>query len=371
MSDRKRGDFILIFSVATLVIFGIIMVFSASYYTSLNTNGDAYYYLKRVIIWAILGTTLMVITSKVSYKIYREHAKAIALVALGLLILTLTPLGININQAQRWIGVGPITIMPGEIAKPAVAMFVAKYLSDNPNIIKDFKRGVLPMYGVIAAFAILIMLQPNMSTAVTLACIVLFIMIAAGMKWIHLAFTGAIGVLGAGILILMEPYRIARATSFLNPFNDPLGTGFQAVQSLLALGSGGLFGVGLGKSIQKTLYLPEPMNDFIFAIIGEELGYIGCLVVLAVYMIFIWRGIHIAIHSRDLYGTLLATGLTAMVAIQVVFNIAVVTSSMPPTGVALPFISWGGNSLAILMASSGILVNISKNQVRISEEVQK
>ena len=371
MSDRNRGDFILIFSVAILVIFGIVMVFSASYYTSLNTNGDAYYYLKREIIWAILGTTGMVVTSRLSYKVYRKYALFVVAVALVLLVLTLTPLGVSINEAKRWIGVGPITIMPGELAKPAVAMFVAKFLSDKPNIIQDFRKGVLPMYGLIVVFAGLIMKQPNMSTAVTLTCIILFIMIAAGMKWIHLALTGLVGVLGGVILILMEPYRLARATSFLNPFNDPLGTGFQAVQSLLALGSGGLFGVGLGKSIQKTLYLPEPMNDFIFAIIGEELGLIGCLAVLAVYMIFIWRGIHIAIHAKDLYGSLLATGLTAMVAVQVVFNIAVVSSSMPPTGVALPFISWGGNSLAILMASAGILVNISKNQVRISEEVQQ
>ena len=252
----------------------------------------------------------------------------------------------------------------GELAKPAVAIFVAKYLSRKPNIIKDFRRGVLPTLAVMVAFAGLIMIQPSMSTAMTLCGIVIFIMIAAGMKMSHFGVIVALGGGAAALLIALEPYRLLRATSFLDPFADPLGTGFQAVQSLLALGSGGLFGVGLGKSIQKTLYLPEPMNDFIFSIIGEELGFIGCLVIIALYIVLIWRGIHIAINAKDMFGMLLATGLTAMIAIQVVLNIAVVTSSMPPTGVSLPFISWGGNSLAILMGSAGIMVNISKNSVR-------
>lgn len=364
MSDRKNGDFILIFTVAILVIFGIVMVFSASYYTALNSEGDAYYYLKRVIIWAAVGSALMIAASRVPYKLYAAWAPVILGVSLLLLLLIWTPLGVEINEARRWIGVGSITIMPGELAKPAVAIFAAKYLSKKPNRIKSIKEGVAPMLVLMIVFGGLIMLQPNMSTAVTLCGIVVFIMIAAGMKLSHLGALGIMGVLAGVVLMMAEPYRWARFTSFLDPFADPLGTGFQAVQSLLALGSGGLFGVGLGKSIQKTLYLPEPMNDFIFAIIGEELGYIGCLLVLAAYIVLIWRGIHIAINAKDMFGMLLATGLTAMIAIQVVFNIAVVTSSMPPTGVSLPFISWGGNSLAILMGSAGILVNISKNSVR-------
>lgn len=364
MSDRKNGDFILIFTVAILVIFGIVMVFSASYYTALNSEGDAYYYLKRVIIWAVIGSALMIAASRVPYKLYAAWAPVILGVSLLLLLLIWTPLGVEINESRRWIGVGSITIMPGELAKPAVAIFAAKYLSKKPNRIKSIKEGVAPMLALMLVFGGLIMLQPNMSTAATLCGIVVFIMIAAGMKLKHFIAMCLLGVAGGFALMIAEPYRWARFTSFLDPFADPLGTGFQAVQSLLALGSGGLFGVGLGKSIQKTLYLPEPMNDFIFAIIGEELGYIGCILVLAAYIVLIWRGIHIAINAKDMFGMLLATGLTAMIAIQVVLNIAVVTSSMPPTGVSLPFISWGGNSLAILMGSAGILVNISKNSVR-------
>lgn len=363
MSDRKYGDFILIFSVCTLVIFGVVMVFSASYYTALNSEGDAYYYLKREILWVIVGAVLMVIASRFPYKTLGLWSPGIIITATVLLLLIFTPLGVEINSARRWIGVGPITIMPGELAKPAIAIFAARYLSKRPNLVKTWK-GILPLLGITAIFAVLIMLQPNMSTAITLCGIVVFIMIAAGMKLSHLASLGAVGIGLIGVLIATEPYRLARATSFLDPFADPLGKGFQAVQSLLALGSGGLFGVGLGRSIQKTLYLPEPMNDFIFAIIGEELGYIGCLLVILAYLVLIWRGIHIALNAKDMFGMLLATGLTSMIALQVIFNIAVVTSSMPPTGVALPFISWGGNSLAIQMGSAGILLNISKNSVR-------
>lgn len=365
MSDRKKnGDFILIFTVAILVIIGIVMVFSASYYTALNSEGDAYYYLKRVIIWAAIGSALMILASRISYKVYAAWATPIIVVAAVLLLLIWTPLGVEINEARRWIGVGGITVMPGELAKPAVAIFAAKYLSKKPNRIKSITEGVIPMVLLMALFAGLIMLQPSMSTAMTLCGVLLFIMIAAGMKLSHLAAFGVLGLSAVVILVVTSPYRVLRATSFLDPFADPLGTGFQAVQSLLALGSGGLFGLGIGKSIQKTLYLPEPMNDFIFAIIGEELGFIGCLLIIALYIVLVWRGIHIAINAKDMFGMLLATGLTAMIAIQVVLNIAVVTSSMPPTGVSLPFISWGGNSLAILMGSAGILVNISKNSVR-------
>ncbi len=364
MSDRNRGDFILIFTVAVLVIAGIVMVFSASYYTALNTQGDPYYYLKRDIIWALLGSALMFVASKVSYKTYNSWALTILIVAVILLLLVFTPFGVSINGARRWIGVGGFTIMPGELAKPAVAIFTASFIAREPERIKSLKSGVLPLLAIMAIMAGLILKQPNMSTAVTVAGIMVFIMVVGGMRLPHLAGLTAAGIAAGGLLMVIEPYRWKRFTSFLDPFADALGTGFQVVQSLLALGSGGLFGVGIGKSIQKTLYLPEPMNDFIFAIIGEETGYLGCMFFLFLYTIFVWRGIHIAIKCKDLFGTLLAAGLTSMIAIQVVLNIAVVTSSMMPTGIALPFVSWGGNSLAISMGCAGILVNISKNSLR-------
>ena len=364
MAERKSGDFLFIFVVILLVVFGIIMVFSSSYYTALNSEGDAYYYLKRVVMWAGIGGVGMIITSRFPYRAYAGWAPIVLGVAIILLLLVLTPLGVEINGAKRWIGVGPITIMPGELAKPAVAIFTAWFLSRDPGRILSFKQGVLPLLALIGLCVGLILMQPNMSTAITVAMIIVIIMFAAGMRMTHLFGLAGLGALGVIGMVALEPYRLERFTSFLDPFADPLDTGFQAVQSLLALGSGGLFGVGLGKSIQKTLYLPEPQNDFIFAIIGEEMGFIGCILLIFCFVVLIWRGIHIAINAKDMFGMLLATGLTGMIAIQVVLNIAVVTSSMPPTGVALPFVSWGGNSLAIFMACAGILVNISKGNLR-------
>lgn len=364
MSEKKSSDFTLIFIVTLLVIFGIIMVFSSSYYYALAKNGDAYYFLKRDLIWALAGFAAMFIASMVSYKIYKKIAPILFVISIILLLLVFSPLGVEINYARRWIGVGTITIMPGEIAKICVIIFCAWFLSQKPERIKSFFKGVLPLLLVIVLYFGLIIKQPNLSTAVTVSAIVVIMMFAAGMKFFHLFGLFIVGVLGIAAMIIAEPYRMKRLTSFLDPFADPMGSGYQVIQSLLALGSGGLFGVGLGRSIQKTLYLPEPQNDFIFAIIGEEIGFIGCVAVIVCFMLLIWRGIHIAINAPDLFGSLLAVGITGMIAVHVVINIAVATSSMPPTGIVLPFISWGGNSLLIFMGSMGILLNISKHSIK-------
>lgn len=364
MSEKKSSDFTLIFIVTLLVIFGIIMVFSSSYYYALAKNGDAYYFLKRDLIWALAGFAAMFIASLVSYKIYRKIAPVLFVISIILLLLVFSPLGVEINYARRWIGVGTITIMPGEIAKICVIIFCSWFLSGKPERIKSFFKGVLPLLLVIVLYFGLIIKQPNLSTAVTVSAIIVIMMFAAGMKFLHLFGLFFVGVSGITAMIIDEPYRMKRLTSFLDPFADPMGSGYQVIQSLLALGSGGLFGVGLGRSIQKTLYLPEPQNDFIFAIIGEEIGFIGCVAVIVCFMLLIWRGIHIALNAPDLFGSLLAVGITGMIAVHVVINIAVATSSMPPTGIVLPFISWGGNSLLIFMGSMGILLNISKHSIK-------
>ena len=363
MSDKKSSDFTLIFIVTLLVIFGIIMVFSSSYYYALAKKGDAYYFLKRDLIWAVVGFASMFVASYVNYRIYRKVAPVLFVASIVLLLLVFTPLGIEINYAKRWIGAGPVTIMPGEIAKICVIIFCAWFLSKNPEKIKSFIKGVFPLLLIIITYFTLIILQPNLSTAVTISMIIVVMMFVTGMKITHLFglfITGVLGVIG---MIFLEPYRMQRLTSFFDPFSDPMGSGYQVIQSLLALGSGGLFGVGLGRSIQKTLYLPEPQNDFIFAIIGEEVGFIGSAALIICFMVLIWRGIHISINAPDLFGTLLGSGITAMIAIQVIINIAVATSSMPPTGITLPFISWGGNSLVLFMGSMGILLNISKHTI--------
>lgn len=347
-----------------LVIFGVIMVFSASYYYSISQDGSAYSYLRRHGMWVIMGFAVMMLGASVDYRKLQKLAVPGLALSILLLVLVLTPLGVTINGAKRWIGVGPITIMPGELAKLAAIVFVAWYLSSDMDRIKSLKYGILPMLALMAVLGGLIVKQPNLSTAITVCGIIVAMMLVAGMKWKY--FFGAAGAGAAGILSIVlfmkDSYWYTRLTAFTDPFADPLDTGYQAVQSLLALGSGGLFGVGLGKSVQKNLYLPEPQNDFILAIIGEELGFIGVLCLMVVYCLFLWRGIHIAINAPDQFSMLLASGIVLMVAIQVILNIAVVTSSMPATGINLPFISYGGNALLIFMFSAGVLVNISRHE---------
>lgn len=347
----------------SLVIFGLIMVFSASYYYSISQDGTPYSYLKKHGAWAMIGFGLMMFAASTDYRKYKKLAIPGIIISVALLCLIFTPLGVTVNGATRWIGVGSITLMPGEIAKLAAILFVSWYLSEDMSRIGSIKRGILPMLGVMAVLAGLIIKQPNLSTAITVCGIIVAMMLVAGMKWRY--FFGAAGAGVAGILSILlfmkDSYWYTRLTSFTDPFADPLNEGYQAVQSLLALGSGGLFGVGLGKSVQKNLYLPEPQNDFILAIIGEELGFIGVLLLMALYCLFLWRGIHVAINAPDQFGMLLGSGIVLMVAIQVILNIAVVTSSMPATGINLPFISYGGNALLIFMFSAGVLINISRH----------
>jgi cell division protein FtsW len=360
MTKKKSSDFTLMLTVLTLVVIGVIMVFSSSHYFALSKMGDSYHFFKKELIWAGLGFLGMLVTMNIDYRKYKKIAFLGYLFSLVLLILVLTPMGIEYNGAKRWLGVGGFTIMPGEVSKLCAILFVALLLSRQPKKINNFFKGVIPCLVIIGIYGLLILKQPNLSTAVTIAFIIISMMFVAGMRWAHLMM---IGISGIGLLIVMiiiEPYRMRRLTSFLDPFTDPQGSGYQVIQSLLALGSGGLFGVGLGKSIQKYLYIPEPQNDFIFAIIGEELGFIGCVTVIILFLLLIWRGIRIAINAPDLFGCLIATGITTMVGVQAIINIAVATSSMPVTGIPLPFISWGGNSLALFMAAMGVLLNISR-----------
>ena len=365
----KSGDFWLMLFTLMLVLFGLIMVFSASYYSSISQDGNPYSYLVRHGAWVVFGLVAMAFGALFDYRKYKKWALPILIVSVILLVLVLTPLGQTTNGATRWIKVGPVTLMPGEIAKIAAIIFVAWFLSEDASRIKSLKRGILPLLGIIAVYGALIVKQPNLSTAITVCGIIIAMMLVAGLKWRYVATAGGIGVVGilSIVIFMKDTYWYNRLTSFTDPFQDALGDGYQAVQSLLALGSGGLFGVGLGKSVQKNLYLPEPQNDFILAIIGEELGYIGVLLLIALYCLFIWRGIHIALNAPDQFGLLLASGIVLMVAIQVILHIAVVTSSMPPTGINLPFISYGGNALLIFMFSAGVLLNISRHGLKVQE----
>ena len=357
----QSADYTLIVLTCALVIFGVIMVFSASYYWSIDKTGTPYHFLIRDVIFAGAGFVLMLICASLDYHVYKKWAPHFMVLAIVLLGMVFTPLGKTVNGATRWLDLKVITIMPGEIAKLAIIIFVAWFLSRDLRRIHDLFRGILPLLMLAGLTGLLIMKQPNMSTAMTIVMIVVAMMFVAGLDWIYVI--GAVGlVVAAGVYLIFADggYRLQRFTSFLDPFADPLGDGYQVCQGLMALGSGGFLGRGLGKSIQKNLYLPEPQNDFILAIIGEELGYIVFLILMLVYLFLIWRGIQIILGAPDRFGMLLGSGIVMMIGIQVLLNVAVVTSSMPPTGVTLPFISYGGNALWLFMGSMGILLNISR-----------
>ena len=366
-------DFLTLLIVSILVVFGVIMVFSASYYTSISESGDPYEYLIADGKLALIGFALMILLMFIDYHIYFRIAPVALVLALGLMVFLIipgNPMAVTLNQATRWLKIPgiPFTLMPGEIAKIAIILFTARFLTKNPKAVhKLLGIGVL---GVIAiAFFLLYYKQPNLSTAITFVMIVFVMMMIAGLHWGWLvAFFGAIAAGFVGIPILMpDHYWTTRLTSFMDPFADKLNSGWQAVQSIFALSRGGLTGAGLGNSVIKALYLPEPMNDYILAIIGEELGFIGCFVLFAVYLFLIWRFARIAMKAPDTFGMLLATGITAMLGVQVLLNVAVVTSSMPATGIALPFVSYGGNALLLFMGSTGIMLNIAKQQKREAE----
>ena len=360
--NSKTGDLMIVMLVVALVIFGIAMIFSASYYPSSTNYYNPYHYLKRQLIWAAVGAFVMWVCSKIDYHFWARLWIIATVACVILLIVVLTPLGTEANGSQRWIQVGPVTIMPGELAKVAIILFITGYFSRHPKWSESFLKGPIAVAGVTAVFGGLIMLQPNMSTAFTVVAIAGGMLLVAGAKWRHLGVLAGAGFAAGVVLIFSSDYRKDRFLSFLDPFADELGDGWQVSQSLLALGSGGLFGLGPGNSVQKTLYLPYPQNDFILAIIGEELGFVGVFCLICVFLLLIWRGCHVAMNAVDYTGMMLAAGITMMIGIQVIINIAVVTSCMPPTGIILPFISYGGNALLIFMGAMGILLNISKHQ---------
>lgn len=362
--NLRQSDFVIVAMVTILVIFGVVMVFSASYYKSINESGSPYSYLIKQGVFAVTGFVIMGVCSWLDYHIWRRLSVLIMLASILLLLAVFSPLGVSEGGATRAIYIG-FTIMPGEISKIAVIIFTAAYLASDPKIILSFRRGVLPLLVLMGIVGGLIIKQPNLSTAITVCGIIAGIMFLAGLQWKYVIMALVAG--GGGIFGLIQigekigaAHWGKRFTSFLDPFADAGGDGYQIVQSLLALGSGGLFGLGLGKSIQKNLYLPEPQNDVIVAIIGEELGFVGLLLLILVYVVLLWRCFHVCLNAPDRFGMLLAGGITIMIGLQVVLNIAVVTSSMPPTGIALPFISYGGNALWIFMAASGMLLNVSR-----------
>lgn len=357
-------DFVLFSTVMLLVSIGVVMVYSASSYIAyFNPNiHDSTYYLKRQFLWAVIGIVFMIIMANVDYHIYKRYTKILMLITVALLLVVFA--SHPVNGARRWIDLGFTSLQPSEIAKYIVVLYLAKSIENKGEKIKSLGYGVIPYILVAGFYAGLVLAEKNLSIASVIMIVTFIVLFVAGAQMKHL-FTvllpiGALGV----VFTIFEPYRMKRLMNFRNPWLDSQKEGYQLVQSLLALGSGGIWGVGLGKSRQKCFYIPEPHNDFIFAIIGEELGLIGCVFIIALFIIFIWRGIQISSKARDTYGMILAIGITSVIAVQAVINIAVVTGSMPVTGVPLPFISSGGSSLVINLIAMGILLNISRQSKR-------
>lgn len=354
-------DFTLVITVLLLLALGLTMVLSASSPTALSESGDSYKYFSKQLIFAIAGLPTMYIISKIDYRFYQKFYKLAYIVSIVALVLVLI-IGREVNNATRWIYITKtLSIQPSEIVKFLMIIFYATILTKNRDKLGTYFKGLVMHILYLAPVIGLLLLEPHFSASIVIIGICSIMMIMAGCKFWHFATTGLVaGIPAIVALIIFSPYRLTRVVTFLDPWKDATGTGWQVIQSLYAIGSGGLFGLGLGQSKQKYLYIPEPHNDFIFSILSEELGFIGCVFVIILFAIFIWRGIIIAMKAPDMFGSLIAIGITALVGIQVIINIAVVTSSMPATGMPLPFFSYGGTALFILLCEVGVLLNISR-----------
>ena len=351
--------------VLTLVAFGLVMLFSASYAVALYRRGDAYAYIRPQLLYAALGLIAMWLASRVDYHIY--HKLAWPLLGVSLVLLVIVLFMPEYNGCKRWLvipGVG--TLQPSEIAKFAVVLAFSHIISLNASRMKSFSVGVLPFGLVLGTVAVLMLLEPHLSGTLLILGIgaVLMFVGGTGLKWFVLAGAGAVGAVGAAVAVMPDlvPYAASRLASWLDPFADPLGDGHQTIQSLYAIGSGGATGLGLGNSRQKHMFVPEPQNDFIFSIVCEELGFIGALAVVALFVLLLLRGITLAVHAPDRFGGLLVVGFVVQVAMQAALNIAVVTNTIPNTGISLPFFSSGGTSLMMLLGEMGIVLSVSRQE---------
>ena len=368
-SNLGSVNLYILYSVLALVAIGIIMVFSASYYDALYKHKDVFFFLRKELTWVPVGLLVLVIMMLVDYHKLKNLSWIAYWGTLSTLVAVLF-VGKEVNGARRWLDLGGLSFQPSELAKYVIVFFLAMIIDRYGGVSKNWKIPSLYLFSA-AIFSLLVYKENNLSIAAVIMFVAFIMIFVSGMN-IKQTFSliggglviGTVGIFSAG-------YRIKRFISFLNPWKYADDEGYQLVHSLYALGSGGLFGVGLGNSKQKALYMPEPHNDFIFAIIGEELGLIGCLIVIAIFIILIVAGINVASRAKDRYGKLLATGITSVIAIQAIINIAVVTGSMPVTGVPLPFISYGGTSLVFNLAAMGVLLNISRQCNSPKDEIKE
>lgn len=356
---RKK---IIVFITLFLTIFGIVMITSSSSVWAEYKFNNPFKFTMHQTLFAIIGIFIMFIVSKIDYKLYYKHANHILLCATILLILVLIPgIGMIRNGSRSWFGIGSFGIQPSEIAKVALIIFVSKYITKNEKDMDKIVSNAFPIIGVIFVIFFLILLEPDFGSGAIIVLSLIVLIFTSNIKISFFVKLGILGIAGIAGLIIIAPYRMARIVAYLNPWSDPLGSGFQIIQSLYAIGPGGLFGLGLGNSIQKHFYLPEPQTDFIFAIISEELGFIGIIILASCYVVLFYNVIKLSLCTKDLFGKYLSFGLIIELVLQTLLNLLVVVGLIPVTGVTLPFLSYGGSSLLTCLLMIGIILNICRN----------
>ena len=359
-AKKRSGDKLLLFSVIFLSVLGVVFVYSASNYFSESAYGNGFYVAGKHLVGLLLGFAAMVFGCFFDYKKYEKIKLLSIIISIILLLLVFTPLGVENYGAKRWISVGPITVQPSEIAKIGYIIFCSAYFAKNPERFKTLK-GILPIILSGGAICLCIILEPNMSITMCFGMLMLIILFAFGAKMKHFAIILIPIIAMVPILIIAEPYRLNRLSAFLNPWASPKGEGYQLLQSLYALGSGGWFGVGIFNSRQKFKFLPFSESDFILAVIGEEIGFIGLIILFFLMFFIFYRGLKIASRCKTAFGFGMAVGISSIFILQTIINILVVTGSIPPTGLPLPLVSAGNTSLIVFLFSFGVLYNVSKD----------
>ncbi|MBQ9791296.1 MAG: putative lipid II flippase FtsW, partial [Clostridia bacterium] len=360
MQKISKTNLVIMCVMLTLTVLGLIMIYSASSYSAMIKYDDAFHFVKKQAFGVVLGMVLFIVAYKFDYHRYVKLRWLVLGVSILALILVFVPgVGISANGSRRWIGFGSLNLQSSELAKFGFVIFVSCYMAKNYDKMKTFK-GLIPVLISGGIMCLLIILEPNMSVTMCVGFVMVLMLIIGGIKLKHFLILAVPALMLVPLLIIIEPYRLSRLTAFLNPWQNPMDEGYQLIQSLYSLGAGGLFGVGLFNSRQKYLFLPFSESDFIFSIIGEELGLLGAMGVILLYIVIITLGIKIAISAKDRLGSYMAFGIVAVLATQVLINVAVVTGSIPPTGIPLPFVSAGGTSVSIFMGAIGVLWNIGK-----------
>ena len=364
MADKKKGhleyDYVLLIPTLLLLGFGLVAIFSASSFLADHKLGDSYYYLKKQAFFCMLGLGLMICAKNIPSTVYSKLVYPFLIAALFLLLLLFIPgIGIKVGGASRWVRVADFTFQPSELAKLSLAFYMAYSMAKKGQKMSVFSKGFLPHLMVAGCFMVLILLQPDLGTCVIIGIWLLILLFVGGASLLHLSGMMLLFLPMVFWLIHQADYRMKRWSAFINPWEDPQGLGFQIIHSFLALGSGGIFGVGLGNSKQKLFYLPEPHTDFILSIVAEELGLVGLGTIIILFSILILRGIKIALDARDLYSSYLAMGISTFIGLQVLINMGVVMGLLPTKGLTLPLISYGGSSLVISLLSIGVLLSIS------------